>query len=665
MRSFASFVARSLLASTVVLLLPGSATARGALCFDLPEASARAAERAASLPASSASSPRTRCVPRPLWDLQADAARSRVASSDVGLACEPAHVAFLCAAALAPPSDPFACRLEGDERFAPAADEGNIPASAFAHATTTPPGPAPPAELPDDATMRRCVWPVCEALCVARAGTSPRLAAERAESNENVCSRCAAACDAEAAGLTAEKKTAAPRNEPPEYCAALRAQRRGRDEKRERSERANAATDASPLGGPAPERGMNKNVASRMRRSNAWGCPGCDAAILSPYYHAAATAAAPISVASAVSSAASALGASSAATGAPSRGGPFRPPGAVESLAGAAAAASSASAASLVASFLVVAARVAVLDAIFRAVVNSLFVVVPPGQPVPGYVYHADAAGPGGIVAEKPEARAPPGEENAETTTPATADDPWAPWAGVSLPAPPPPNPNPNPNPPNPSPNPSPPNGIISPAEYSSSPAPPPLGIAPPTDRCGAGGSSSAAWSCVGECAMCIFDPAASEPNCCCDEECAALGDCCADFAACCALGLGDETKTRGGRETKVLGSNLVGGFEAAFGGPRVRGGVSRRGEGGGVGGGDAADRSRRRAAARGDAGAGEEARAEARGSRGGGGGSAEVVPRFAAGSRGFVSRVVVGGREATGAGRGGGGDGEAKPKPP
>ena len=206
MRSFASFVARSLLASTVVLLLPGSATARGALCFDLPEASARAAERAASLPASSASSPRTRCVPRPLWDLQADAARSRVASSDVGLACEPAHVAFLCAAALAPPSDPFACRLEGDERFAPAADEGNIPASAFAHATTTPPGPAPPAELPDDATMRRCVWPVCEALCVARAGTPPRLAAERAESNENVCSRCAAACDAEAAGLTAEKK---------------------------------------------------------------------------------------------------------------------------------------------------------------------------------------------------------------------------------------------------------------------------------------------------------------------------------------------------------------------------------------------------------------------------------------------------------------------------
>ena len=168
---------------------------------------------------------------------------------------------------------------------------------------------------------------------------------------------------------------------------------------------------------------------------------------------------------------------------------------------------------------------------------------------------------------------------------------------------------------------------------------------------------------------MCIFDPAASEPNCCCDEECAALGDCCADFAACCALGLGDKTKTRGGRETKVLGSNLVGGFEAAFGGPRVRGGVSRRGEGGGVGGGDDVDRSRRRAAARGDAGAGEEARAEARaearGSRGGGGGSAEVVPRFAAGSRGFVSRVVVGGREATGAGRGGGGDGEEKPKPP
>ena len=187
----------------------------------------------------------------------------------------------------------------------------------------------------------------------------------------------------------------------------------------------------------------------------------------------------------------------------------------------------------VVASFLVVAARVAVLDAIFRAVVNSLFVVVPPGQPVPGYVYHADAAGPGGIVAEKPEARAPPGED-AETTTPATTDDSWAPWAGASLPAPPPPNPNPNPNPPNPSPNPSPPNGIISPAEYSSSPAPPPLGIAPPTDRCGAGGSSSAAWSCVGECAMCIFDPAASEPNCCCDEECAALGDCCADFAETC-----------------------------------------------------------------------------------------------------------------------------------
>ena len=117
--------------------------------------------------------------------------------------------------------------------------------------------------------MRRCVWPVCEARRAWRAREPPRASPQNGPSPTKTYARDAPPrATREAAGLTAERKTAEPRNEPPEYCAALRAQRRGRDKKRERPERANAATDASPLGGPAPERGTHKkNVASRRASS--------------------------------------------------------------------------------------------------------------------------------------------------------------------------------------------------------------------------------------------------------------------------------------------------------------------------------------------------------------------------------------------------------------
>ena len=47
----------------------------------------------------------------------------------------------------------------------------------------------------------------------------------------------------------------------------------------------------------------------------------------------------------------------------------------------------SASVLSLVGTFIVVSARVALLSTIFSAIIGSVFVVVPRGEPLPGYVY--------------------------------------------------------------------------------------------------------------------------------------------------------------------------------------------------------------------------------------------------------------------------------------
>ena len=45
------------------------------------------------------------------------------------------------------------------------------------------------------------------------------------------------------------------------------------------------------------------------------------------------------------------------------------------------------------------------------------------------------------------------------------------------------------------------------------------------------------AFSCVGECGLCIYFPGEEDPNCCCDGQCAEFGDCCGDFDACCPAG--------------------------------------------------------------------------------------------------------------------------------
>jgi hypothetical protein len=45
------------------------------------------------------------------------------------------------------------------------------------------------------------------------------------------------------------------------------------------------------------------------------------------------------------------------------------------------------------------------------------------------------------------------------------------------------------------------------------------------------------AFTCVGECGLCIYFPGEEDPNCCCDADCSSFGDCCGDFDACCPAG--------------------------------------------------------------------------------------------------------------------------------
>ena len=47
-------------------------------------------------------------------------------------------------------------------------------------------------------------------------------------------------------------------------------------------------------------------------------------------------------------------------------------------------------------------------------------------------------------------------------------------------------------------------------------------------------GTGDLAFSCTGECGLCIFFPGNEDPNCCCDDTCTEFGDCCDDFDACC-----------------------------------------------------------------------------------------------------------------------------------
>ena len=404
-----------------------------------------------------------RCVPRALWDLQAAATRARARLDDPSLACEPSHTSFLCDPNLAPPDDPFACHLRDE------------------------PSPDP---LVD---MHACVWPVCEALCVASEDESPRARARDANRHAATCARCARACAFNRLRLAddAEPSPSAHR-----YCDALEAQRRRLEDGASYSHvDANGREDARTA---APR--------ERERRGggygDAWGCPGCDAALSA-------------AVGDGLTQASIALAASTAAQGAGLATGAVAT-GSAATIAGATTAAATTAATggslSLVGSFLVVSARVALLNAIFWAVVNSVFVVVPPGDPLPGYVYSNGVGplpGPGPATVPPP----PPlvfGNGYGGSPPPYSVPVPVYPVYPQSPPSP----------------------------IFPQSPPSPQSSTSPPSpSSCGAG---DIAYSCVGECGMCIFDPNADAPNCCCDADCGDFGDCCGDLGTCC--GDGDRT---------------------------------------------------------------------------------------------------------------------------
>ena len=137
-----------------------------------------------------------RCVPRALWDLQAAATRARARLDDPSLACEPSHTSFLCDPNLAPPDDPFACHLRDE------------------------PSPDP---LVD---MHACVWPVCEALCVASEDESPRARARDANRHAATCARALAR-----ARSTASDSPTTPNRPPPRIATATRSRRNAADSK--------------------------------------------------------------------------------------------------------------------------------------------------------------------------------------------------------------------------------------------------------------------------------------------------------------------------------------------------------------------------------------------------------------------------------------------------
>ena len=425
---------RAIVSSTLLLVLPARALAKDrTLCFRLPSPSSLTA--APRDPDADPDPARVylgmnaeRCVPRAERDLRAAAVRARLPADDPALRCVDAHESFLCAADLAAPDDPFSCET---------LDGAEV-------------------YVRNETTEETCVWPVCEALCVQHPAPASSRAVHRrgaprnanartdvknpppssARRHPSVCARCGRAC-----------AVSPPRRDTPggRYCEALAAQRTTRPE-------ANA------------------------RYGNAWGCPGCDGGTSFQYLEAATT---PLASRAQISAAAAALGSKPATASSASS-------------AAVSVATASSNSVALVANFLFVSARVALLNALFWAVVDALYVVARPGEPLPGYVYAQGYVGGGG-------------EGLGDGNTP------------VGSPPPPPPKFVQG-------------NEVPSPAV----PAPPFPGVPPGPAACGGG---DIARSCVGECGMCIFAPDADTPNCCCDVECAEMGDCCGDFKTCCGGG--------------------------------------------------------------------------------------------------------------------------------
>jgi hypothetical protein len=149
--------------------------------------------------------------------------------------------------------------------------------------------------------------------------------------------------------------------------------------------------------------------------------------------------------------------------------------------------------AALTGNFFVVSARVALLFAAFKSALQHFIVVAPPGfgwNPVPNR--------PGGHPNPGTHPGWPPIPPAPTWKVPPPYS--WAPSPPPSTSAKPPP------------------------------PPPPPVGGQCP-------GVADPAFTCVGECGLCIFFPGEEDPNCCCDGECLDFGDCCLDFEACCPAG--------------------------------------------------------------------------------------------------------------------------------
>ena len=330
---------RAIVSSALLLVLPARALAKDrTLCFLLPSPSSLT--EAPRDPGADPDPARVylgmnaeRCVPRAERDLRAAAVRARLPEDDPGLRCVDAHESFLCAADLAAADDPFSCETLDGSAVYPR----------------------------NETTMETCVWPVCEALCVQhpvpavsradRRRGAPRHAKAETEKqprrrepssarkHSSTCARCGRAC----AVSPPRGGTSGGR-----YCEALAAQRR--DEK------------------------------ASARYGNAWGCPGCDGETsfggTGGFEHLEAATFSPLASRAQISAAAAALGSASSVSAAS---------GALGSVSVATAA--SASAAVLVGNFLFVSARVALLNALFWAAVDRLYVVARPGEPLPGYVY--------------------------------------------------------------------------------------------------------------------------------------------------------------------------------------------------------------------------------------------------------------------------------------
>ena len=447
--------------AALLLVLPARALAKDrTLCFRLPSPSSlTAAPRDPDVDPDPArvylSMNAERCVPRAERDLRAAAVRARLPEDDPALRCVDAHESFLCAADLAAPDDPFSCEtLDGAEVY-----------------------------RRNETTMHTCVWPVCEALCVQHPAPGSSRAVRRRGAPRN-------------ANAVAENKPPSSERRHPSVCA-----------------RCGRACAASPPRGDAPGARYCEALAAQRRDEsarygNAWGCPGCDGGTsfggAGGFEHLEAAPLTPLASRAQISAAAAALGSASATA-------------ASGAAAASAATAASTSVAALVGNFLFVSARVALLNALFWAVVDRLYVVARPGEPLPGYVYAQGVATPGDgktpLVSPPP----PPFALDGNAITPPMIPVSPVPYA-------------------------SPPSQVVAPPSQAS-----------PVAACGVG---DLARSCVGECGMCIFAPDAYAPNCCCDGECAEMGDCCGDFKTCCGGGArlepGVRVDARAGAERRV-----------------------------------------------------------------------------------------------------------------